>query len=471
MSAAHQHPSSSPSPTSPSFELSPISAPTLGAAPAQAQASSSPPRAEEPHYTLPHSPSSPSLEHQQHTLTLSERNARSRDRPYTAHGSSNPFPINAFILGPDGFGEHLGVASLGLGGHYLSASARTSFTRVDTESYYGGGGMNGNGTEPHASDGAGGGAGAGNGAASGGNGGNFSGNGGTQRGVGYPPLPPLASVSSTYGSNAEGQNATAVAAPPQAPSQMLPQPQSQAQSQTQSPEQPQSQAQNQLQLEPVPQTPQVFLTFLLVSGRRRTMSFDPETSVGRVKELVWSSWSSDWEDERPPAPAYLRILWLGKILQDEDTLSHLKFPTALSSPAQHTAVPPSSLPPITPTTPSTPNPLHSGAAVPTATIVHLSIRAFAPPPEGVDSLGKNKKRLSAALASVGVRRQSLQPPPSEPGTGEEGGGTRARSRLSMRRRSTAGVPAAGAGGPVGGTGPAIPEETEEGAGGCRCIIC
>jgi len=40
----------------------------------------------------------------------------------------------------------------------------------------------------------------------------------------------------------------------------------------------------------VPQTPQVFLTFLLVSGRRRTMSFDPAITIGRVKELVWNAW-------------------------------------------------------------------------------------------------------------------------------------------------------------------------------------
>ncbi|EIN08807.1 hypothetical protein PUNSTDRAFT_120375 [Punctularia strigosozonata HHB-11173 SS5] len=42
----------------------------------------------------------------------------------------------------------------------------------------------------------------------------------------------------------------------------------------------------------VPQTPQTLLTFLLVSGRRRTMSFEPETTVGRVKELVWNTWPS-----------------------------------------------------------------------------------------------------------------------------------------------------------------------------------
>lgn len=40
----------------------------------------------------------------------------------------------------------------------------------------------------------------------------------------------------------------------------------------------------------VPQTPQTYLTFLLISGKRRTMAFDPETAIGRVKELAWNSW-------------------------------------------------------------------------------------------------------------------------------------------------------------------------------------
>lgn len=42
----------------------------------------------------------------------------------------------------------------------------------------------------------------------------------------------------------------------------------------------------------VPQTPQTSLTFLLVSGRRRQMTFEPETTIGRVKELVWNAWPS-----------------------------------------------------------------------------------------------------------------------------------------------------------------------------------
>jgi len=98
----------------------------------------------------------------------------------------------------------------------------------------------------------------------------------------------------------------------------------------------------------VPQVPQTLVQFLLVSGRRRSMAFDPETTVGRVKELAWNSWPNDWQDERPPAPSFLRILYLGKILQDDDTLTQLKFPS------------------YTPPEPATP------------TIVHLSIRSFAP---------------------------------------------------------------------------------------------
>ena len=39
---------------------------------------------------------------------------------------------------------------------------------------------------------------------------------------------------------------------------------------------------------------------------------------------------AEWPDEKPPAPNFLRILYLGKILQDEDTLTS-KFYPGLSS--------------------------------------------------------------------------------------------------------------------------------------------
>ncbi|KAH7912615.1 ubiquitin-related domain-containing protein [Hygrophoropsis aurantiaca] len=223
--------------------------------------------------------------------------------PPVAHGSTNPFPPSAFAAGP-----------------YLSASARTSFTRVDVDSVGGGGiGINAN-------------------------------------------------LGDSANSNVETESQ-------------------------------------------VPQTPQVSLTFLLVSGRRRTMSFEPETTVGRVKELVWNAWLAEWQDERPPAPSYLRILYLGKILQDEDTLAHLAFPTHL----------PSSIPP-------------------TPTIVHLSIRSFAPQSE--DPALSKKRRLSTALGSsfAATRRASLR----------------------RTRRGTSDTEATGAEG-----------RTEEESTGCcsGCVIC
>ncbi|KAL0958230.1 hypothetical protein HGRIS_000388 [Hohenbuehelia grisea] len=154
----------------------------------------------------------------------------------------------------------------------------------------------------------------------------------------------------------------------------------------------------------VPQTPQTYVTFLLVSGRRRTMSFDPATTIGRVKELVWNAWPSEWQDERPPAPAYLRILHLGKILQDEDSLTKLSFPTSLpqaqSAPAPSqsaTQASPTSQPSSTESPSATaetqaPSPPAATAPVPPpqATIVHLSIRPYAPPTE--DDLKKDKRK-------------------------------------------------------------------------------
>ncbi|KAF7313357.1 Ubiquitin-like domain-containing protein [Mycena chlorophos] len=128
--------------------------------------------------------------------------------------------------------------------------------------------------------------------------------------------------------------------------------------------------------EPEPaQVPQTTLTFLLVSGRRRTMSFDPETTVGRVKELIWNAWPTEWSDERPPAPAFLRVLYLGKILQDEETLAKLNLPSFTPSPTDETPPPP-------------------------PTIVHLAIRMHAPAADDAPKKRKSTRR-NATSASEG----------------------------------------------------------------------
>ncbi|KAJ3518714.1 hypothetical protein NMY22_g13539 [Coprinellus aureogranulatus] len=124
----------------------------------------------------------------------------------------------------------------------------------------------------------------------------------------------------------------------------------------------------------VPQTPQTYITFLFLSGRRRLMNFEPNTTIGRVKELVWAAWTAAPNDtqqpgqeieERPPAPSYLRVLHLGRMLQDDETLRDLKLPTHL---------------PTSVSSPDTPGGTPHGHA-PISTIMHLSIRPFPPPGE------------------------------------------------------------------------------------------
>ena len=234
----------------------------------------------------------------------------------------------------------------------------------------------------------------------------------------------------------------------------------------------------------VPQETQALVQFLLVSGRRRSMAFDPETTVGRVKELVWNTWpngtlslsfvptplslhtythmrawrrlrhmvhkvcrcgaaaathqpdsivnvfhfhlfkfyfillraellcqflvdvwdfssffpwiddrfaTTDWQDEHPPAPSHLRVLYLGRILQDDETLTrmcfclYMKGGNSCSFPGSY-RVAELNFPCYTPPEPATP------------TIVHLSIRSFVPRED--TSLKKKKRRMSRSLSNA-----------------------------------------------------------------------
>ncbi|KAF9555628.1 hypothetical protein CPC08DRAFT_780203 [Agrocybe pediades] len=181
----------------------------------------------------------------------------------------------------------------------------------------------------------------------------------------------------------------------------------------------------------VPQTPQTYLTFLLISGKRRTMAFDPETAIGRVKELVWNSWPADWQDDRPPAPSYLRVLYLGRMLQDDEVLSRLKLPTYT--------------PPSIVSQPSTPG---SG---PVPTIMHLSIRPYAPPQES-EGVFKKKKRRGGDGASYPYIK-NLQWAFVD------------HAATDGSPNNNDGSPTSGAGGAQGAGGRANE------AGYCRCVIC
>lgn len=93
-----------------------------------------------------------------------------------------------------------------------------------------------------------------------------------------------------------------------------------------------SSSQKLLELPQVPQTPQAFLTFLLVSGKRRTMSFEPETNIGRVKELIWNAW--------PSGPSTLVFCLFNRL----ENLMFLKYVRVARRTSTCTLVPAGSLP-------------------------------------------------------------------------------------------------------------------------------
>lgn len=102
---------------------------------------------------------------------------------------------------------------------------------------------------------------------------------------------------------------------------------------------------------------------------------------------------TEWEDERPLAPSALRILYLGKMLQDDETLESAFL--RLSPVANKLNL-------ITPLTElKFPTSTHPN---PHPTIVHLSIR---PVPAADEGLKKKKGRMSrtnTGNAFVAVQR-------------------------------------------------------------------
>ncbi|KAJ3906661.1 hypothetical protein F5879DRAFT_629001 [Lentinula edodes] len=146
------------------------------------------------------------------------------------------------------------------------------------------------------------------------------------------------------------------------------------------------------QIQAIPQAPIVSVCFLMISGKRRVMTFEPETTVGRVKELVWNTWPSgpDWQEERPSTPSHLRILHLGKVLQDEDTLEACDFPI-------HTPTSSSSLS-ITPHPP---------------TIVHLAIRPTVPGLNNSGDRGDEKKKNKGTRTRLVARFSSVLASPDD----------------------------------------------------------
>ncbi|KAF5334703.1 hypothetical protein D9758_017253 [Tetrapyrgos nigripes] len=176
-------------------------------------------------------------------------------------------------------------------------------------------------------------------------------------------------------------------------------------------------------------SPKIPLTFLHISGARKMMTFDPDTKVRRVKELIWGGWPEEFPSpDHPPTPSYLRLLHLGRILQDEDTLGPEGLKFAMYRPVYYdyasaaSASASTSPPENSSSSTSAPIPTSDSSSAssssspdsklptsPPLTIVHISIRphgpGIAPLPGSVeaDSAKKRKSRsqsLRRGLFSV-----------------------------------------------------------------------
>jgi len=116
-----------------------------------------------------------------------------------------------------------------------------------------------------------------------------------------------------------------------------------------------------------PPVPMVHLRALIISGESHVFTFEPETTVWRMKELIWSMWPSSWTSPtQPPSPSFLRILHAGRILGDDSTLASNGLPAVLA-----------------PTTP---------------TVIHVSVRSFSIRAE------EDSKKTSNVEPVVGARR-------------------------------------------------------------------
>ncbi|KAL1923798.1 uncharacterized protein VTP21DRAFT_8778 [Calcarisporiella thermophila] len=64
----------------------------------------------------------------------------------------------------------------------------------------------------------------------------------------------------------------------------------------------------------------VTLTLLLVSGKRSAFDFTTQQTVKEVKEGILEQWPKEWISEKPPSASNLRLLHLGRFLDDSTTL-------------------------------------------------------------------------------------------------------------------------------------------------------
>lgn len=108
----------------------------------------------------------------------------------------------------------------------------------------------------------------------------------------------------------------------------------------------------------IPQGPELTLTLLLITGLRITIKMDshylashssltafsdPEqVLIGSFKSCIYSCWQDDWTVAPPTTPDCIRLIYLGKVLQDDQTFEQCKVTNENSHNVIHLSVKPAS---------------------------------------------------------------------------------------------------------------------------------
>jgi len=69
------------------------------------------------------------------------------------------------------------------------------------------------------------------------------------------------------------------------------------------------------------------LKLILVSGKTREYLFSPSESAGDIAQYVYDNWPPEWQEEAVTKAEILRLIYQGRFLHGNVTLSALGLPT------------------------------------------------------------------------------------------------------------------------------------------------
>lgn len=72
------------------------------------------------------------------------------------------------------------------------------------------------------------------------------------------------------------------------------------------------------------------LRLILVSGKTREYLFAPSESAGDIAQFVFDNWPEEWREEAVTKAEILRLIYQGRFLHGNVTLSALGLPTGLA---------------------------------------------------------------------------------------------------------------------------------------------